>query len=48
MKLCGFDVGLDKPFFLISGPCAIETEQLALETAASLKAITTRLGIPFI
>lgn len=48
MKLCGFDVGLDKPFFLISGPCAIETEQLALETAASLKEITTRLGIPFI
>lgn len=48
MKLCGFDVGLDKPFFLISGPCAIETEQLALETAASLKEITARLGIPFI
>ena len=48
MKLCGFDVGLDKPFFLISGPCAIETEQLALETAASLKEITTRLGIAFI
>ena len=48
MKLCGFDVGLDKPFFLISGPCAIETEQLALETAACLKEITTRLGIPFI
>lgn len=48
MKLCGFDVGLDKPFFLISGPCAIETEQLALETAACLKEITTRLGIRFI
>ena len=48
MKLCGFNVGLDQPFFLISGPCAIETEQLALETAATLKDITTRLGIPFI
>ena len=48
MKLCGFDVGLDQPFFLIAGPCAIETEQLALETATALKDITTRLGIPFI
>lgn len=48
MKLCGFDVGLDKPFFLIAGPCVIESRQLALETAAELKAITTRLGIPFI
>ena len=48
MKLCGFEVGLDRPFFLIAGPCAIETEQLALETAVELKAITARLGIPFI
>ncbi|MGB3915879.1 3-deoxy-8-phosphooctulonate synthase [Thiothrix litoralis] len=48
MKLCGFEVGLDQPFFLISGPCAIETEKLALETAAKLKEMTTRLGIPFI
>ena len=48
MKLCGFEVGLDQPFFLIAGPCAIETEQLALDTANELKAITTRLGIPFI
>lgn len=48
MKLCGFDVGLDQPFFLISGPCAIETEKLALETASKLKEMTTRLGIPFI
>lgn len=48
MKLCGFDVGLDKPFFLISGPCAIETEALALETAAKLKGMTARLGVPFI
>lgn len=48
MKLCGFDVGLDQPFFLISGPCAIETEALALETAAYLKEVTGRLGIPYI
>ena len=48
MKLCGFEAGLDRPFFLIAGPCAIETEQLALETAVELKAITARLGIPFI
>ena len=48
MKLCGFDVGLEQPLFLISGPCAIETEKLALETASKLKDMTTRLGIPFI
>ena len=48
MKLCGFEVGLDQPFFLIAGPCAIETEQLALDTASELKDITSRLGIPFI
>lgn len=48
MQLCGFEVGLDKPFFLISGPCSIEGEGFALETAAKLKEITTRLGIPFI
>ncbi|MEZ5448113.1 MAG: 3-deoxy-8-phosphooctulonate synthase [Thiolinea sp.] len=48
MQLCGFEVGLDRPFFLISGPCAIETEQLALETAAYLKEVTSALGIPFI
>ena len=48
MKLCGFEVGLDRPFFLIAGPCAIESEQLALDTAFKLKEITTRLGIPFI
>ncbi len=48
MKLCGFEVGLDQPFFLIAGPCAIESEQLALDTASELKAITSRLGIPFI
>lgn len=48
MKLCGFDVGLDQPFFLIAGPCVIESREMALETAAELKAITAELGIPFI
>jgi len=46
--LCGFPVGLDKPFFLIAGPCVIESEALALETAAQLKQLTQSLGIPFI
>ena len=48
MKLCDFEVGLDKPLFLIAGPCVIESEQLALDTAGQLKEITARLGIPFI
>lgn len=48
MKLCGFEIGLDKPFFLIAGPCAIESEELALSTATELKGITTELNIPFI
>jgi 2-dehydro-3-deoxyphosphooctonate aldolase (KDO 8-P synthase) len=48
MKLCGFEVGLDRPFFLIAGPCVIESEQLALDTAGQLKEITASLGIPFI
>jgi 2-dehydro-3-deoxyphosphooctonate aldolase (KDO 8-P synthase) len=48
MKLCGFDVGLDRPFFLIAGPCVIESQQMALDTAGALKEITTALGIPFI
>jgi 2-dehydro-3-deoxyphosphooctonate aldolase (KDO 8-P synthase) len=48
MKLCGFEVGLDRPLFLIAGPCVIESEQLALDTAGQLKDITGRLGIPFI
>jgi 2-dehydro-3-deoxyphosphooctonate aldolase (KDO 8-P synthase) len=48
MKLCGFEAGLDQPFFLIAGPCVIESEQMALDTAGELKAITTELGIPFI
>jgi 2-dehydro-3-deoxyphosphooctonate aldolase (KDO 8-P synthase) len=48
MKLCGFEVGLDHPFFLIAGPCVIESEQLALDTAGQLKELTAALGIPFI
>jgi 2-dehydro-3-deoxyphosphooctonate aldolase (KDO 8-P synthase) len=48
MKLCGFDVGLDKPFFLISGPCVVESEQLQMDVAGQLKEITASLGIPFI
>src|SRR5690349_21955912 len=48
MKLSGFEVGLDRPFFLIAGPCVIESMQLQLDTAATLKEITSRLGIPFI
>jgi 2-dehydro-3-deoxyphosphooctonate aldolase (KDO 8-P synthase) len=48
VKLCGFEAGLDRPFFLIAGPCAIESEKLALDTAIELKDITGRLGIPFI
>ncbi len=48
MRLCEFEVGLDRPFFLIAGPCVIESEALALDTAARLRAITERIGIPFI
>jgi len=48
MKLLNFNVGLDQPFFLIAGPCAIEDEALAFDTAGKLKEITTELGIPFI
>ena len=48
MKLCGFPVGLDQPLFLIAGPCVIESEQLQMDTAGTLKEITTELGIPFI
>jgi 2-dehydro-3-deoxyphosphooctonate aldolase (KDO 8-P synthase) len=48
MKLCGFEVGLDRPFFLIAGPCVVESEALQLEVAGRLKEITAALGIPFI
>ena len=48
MKLCGFDIGLAQPFFLIAGPCVIESEQLQMDTAGTLKEITSSLGISFI
>ena len=48
MKLCGHEIGLDRRFFLIAGPCAIESLELAIETAGQLKAMTARLGVPFI
>ncbi|MEH6999039.1 MAG: 3-deoxy-8-phosphooctulonate synthase [Limnobacter sp.] len=48
MKLCNFEVGLDKPFFLIAGPCVIESEQMAMDTAGQLKEICESLGVPFI
>ncbi len=48
MKLCNFEVGLDQAFFLIAGPCVIESEQLAMDTAGQLKEICAELGIPFI
>lgn len=48
MQLCGFEIGLNQPLFLMAGPCVIEGEQFALDTAGRLKEITTELGIPFI
>jgi len=48
VRLCGFEAGIDQRFFLIAGPCVVESEQLALDTAGQLKEITARLGIPFI
>ncbi|WP_114971175.1 3-deoxy-8-phosphooctulonate synthase [Rhodoferax ferrireducens] len=48
MKLCGFDIGLQQRLFLIAGPCVIESEQLQMDTAGTLKEITASLGIPFI
>ncbi|MES2536893.1 MAG: 3-deoxy-8-phosphooctulonate synthase [Pseudomonadota bacterium] len=48
MKLCGFDAGLEHPFFLIAGPCVIESREMAMDTAGRLKEITAALGIPFI
>lgn len=48
MKLCGFEVGLNRPIFVIAGPCVIESEQLAFDTAGTLKEITDKLGINFI
>ncbi len=48
MKLCGFEIGIDRPFFLIAGPDTLESEQLCVETAGHLKAVTQALGIPYI
>jgi len=48
MKLCGFEVGLDHPLFVIAGPCVIESRQLAFDTAGELKAICAAVGVPFI
>jgi 2-dehydro-3-deoxyphosphooctonate aldolase (KDO 8-P synthase) len=48
MKLCGFEVGIDRPIFLIAGPCVIESRELAMDTAGELKAICSAAGIPFI
>ncbi len=48
MKLCGFEVGADKPIFLIAGTCVVESETMAMETAGTLKEMTGKLGIPFV
>ena len=48
MKLCGYEVGLDRPFFLIAGPCVVESRQLQMDVAGELKVICADLGIPFI
>ena len=48
MQLCGFEIGLDRPFFLIAGPCVVESLQLQIDVAGRLKEITTELGIPFL
>ncbi len=48
MKLCGFEIGIDRPFFLIAGPCVIESEQLQMDVAGQLKEMTAGLSIPFI
>src|ERR687887_11041 len=48
MRLCGFDAGLDRPLFLIAGPCVVESRELQLDVAGKLQEITSRLGVPFI
>ena len=48
MKLCGYDVGLDRPFFLIAGPCVVESRQLQVDVAGELKGICADLEIPFV
>jgi 2-dehydro-3-deoxyphosphooctonate aldolase (KDO 8-P synthase) len=48
MKLCGFEVGLDKPLFLIAGPCVVESREMALDTAGKLREIAAAVGVPFL
>ena len=48
MKLCGFEVGLQRPLFLIAGPCVVESRQLQIDVAGKLKEVTGKLGVPFI
>ena len=48
MNLCGFQVGLDRPMFLIAGPCVVESRELVIDVAGELKELTSRLGIPFV
>ena len=48
MEVCGFEIGLERPLFVITGPCVIESERLALESAAELKEITAELEMPFV
>ena len=48
MQLCGFEVGLNRPFILLAGPCVIESEQLTLDIASKMKEITDKLGIPYV
>ena len=48
MQLCGFEVGLNRPFILLAGPCVIESEQLTLDIAGKMKEITDKLGIPYV
>ncbi|HEV8106118.1 MAG TPA: 3-deoxy-8-phosphooctulonate synthase, partial [Burkholderiales bacterium] len=48
MKLCGFEVGLERPLFLIAGPCVVESRELQIDVAGKLKEITGKLGVPFI
>lgn len=48
MQLCGFEAGLDRPFFLLAGPCVLEGEQMAIDIAGHLKEVTGELGIPYV
>jgi 2-dehydro-3-deoxyphosphooctonate aldolase (KDO 8-P synthase) len=48
MKLCGFEVGLQRPLFLIAGPCVVESRELQIDVAGKLKEVTGKLGVPFI